>query len=212
MSSWKSLSRIDKRTKYKVYGWIRTAEQELRLNYIPAMITNICILYIGDDEIFHNIGNNAKLSKNMKCLTKTSINGWSKCNFFGYLEIPSKSETICQWDVKVIALNHTLNQLRIGVHVKKYGYHYAIDNRQFKFMRYKFFHDQHLPTFDVNDIVSVHLNLKDEYGKISFSVNGGNKHIAFGEIKRGENIAYRLIVSLHNVGDSVEIVNFIKHS
>ena len=38
------LARIDKDTKYGVYGWIRRAEKELRLSHVPIMIYNICVI------------------------------------------------------------------------------------------------------------------------------------------------------------------------
>ncbi len=78
-SSLKSLSTIDARTKYAVYGWIRKSEIELEICHIPMMLRCICSLYYRDDEVFHTIGNDVKLSKNKKYITK--IGRDNSCNF-----------------------------------------------------------------------------------------------------------------------------------
>ena len=70
-SSWlKQLSKIDIRTKHTVHGWIRKAEQELQIGYIPNMIRSICIIYIRDDDIFEVTSDKIKLSKHNKMITK----------------------------------------------------------------------------------------------------------------------------------------------
>ena len=53
----KQLSKIDKRTKYSVYGWIREEEKALKLSKIPSMISAMFILYFREDEIFGVIRN-----------------------------------------------------------------------------------------------------------------------------------------------------------
>ena len=75
-SSFKKLSKIDKRTKYSVYGWIREMEQALDLSQVPMMISSICILYFHKDPIFDSnlIGTSTKLSADKKCITKGSTN------------------------------------------------------------------------------------------------------------------------------------------
>eukprot|EP01084_Bolivina_argentea_P282151 482922_1 len=64
------LSKIDTRTKYAVFGWIRNNEKLLELSHIPLLISFICILYFRDDEIFAIIGTKVKLSNNKKCIEK----------------------------------------------------------------------------------------------------------------------------------------------
>ena len=220
MSSLKQLSKIDERTKLKVYGWIRTAEKELRLNYIPTMISNICILYVRDEDFFEIIADNVKVSKKDKCLTKINCNGWNNCSF-GSIEIPSKTDLIHQWDVKVIKLR---SAFRIGVSSstltninmvnKKEGDYYVIYSDKFKWYESGnlFIWDNHLPRFDVDDIVSIYLYLRDQDGKLSVAVNGGDKFVAYRDIKRGDSISYRFMVGFYYIDDCVEIVNFTKKS
>ena len=69
-SCWRKLSKIDRRTKYAVYGWIRKAEQELQLSHTPLMVSSICILYYVEDEIFEQTADTVKISKRGKCITK----------------------------------------------------------------------------------------------------------------------------------------------
>ena len=106
MALFKQLSKIDDRTKYSVYGWIREAERSLHLTHIPMMINSICILFYRDDEIFDIIGKNVKVSSNKKCITKLEApppdNKWDN-NTYGILEIPSMSNLIYKWDLKVCA-------------------------------------------------------------------------------------------------------------
>ena len=68
----KKLSKIDNKTKYVVYGWIRRAEDKLELGHIPMMISSICILYYHQDEIFHIVSKNVKVSKDRKSLIKVN--------------------------------------------------------------------------------------------------------------------------------------------
>ena len=72
MSLLKKLSKIDNYTKYGVYGWIRQAEEELNIGHVPPIISNICILYYTEDEIFDRIMNmeatNLEISKDKKCV------------------------------------------------------------------------------------------------------------------------------------------------
>ena len=56
MSTLKKLATIDQRTEYAVYGWIRHADQELMKGCLPTVISNICLLYFYEEEIFKVIG------------------------------------------------------------------------------------------------------------------------------------------------------------
>ena len=105
--SFKQLSKIDKTTRFKVYGWIREAEKELKLNHTPTMISNICMLYVGDDDYFEIINNSVKASKNNKCLTQ--IKNKSAVCSYGHLAIPSKSNTFCQCDIKMSKLHASID-------------------------------------------------------------------------------------------------------
>ena len=70
--AFKQLNKVDKRTKYSVYGWIRNNEKSLKLSNVPSMITSICVLYFRDEEIFDVISKETELSGNKKMITKIS--------------------------------------------------------------------------------------------------------------------------------------------
>ena len=68
----KLLSRIDKVTKYAVYGWIREKEKQLKLGTVPSAIATICVLYYREDEIFDILNEEIKASENKKVIKKIS--------------------------------------------------------------------------------------------------------------------------------------------
>ena len=218
MSSFRELSKIDGRTKLKVYGWIREAEKELKLDFLP-MISNIIILYVRDDASFDIISKDMELSNNNKCLTKIKTEGFDYCNY-GKIVIPSASDTVCQWDVKMLKLTSTF---RIGISScsipnksmfkQMEDYHYYLfynDSWKWEVNHKLFAPDPSVPAFLEGDMVSIHLNLKDEDGQLSIAVNDGDKYIAYSDIKRGQDISYRLMVIPSNIHDSVKIISFTK--
>ena len=92
----KRLSEIDDKSKNGVYGWIRKAEEELQLGYIPLMISSICILYYYEDEIFEIASKDVKLSKDGKSIIKIAAH-CDFCNMnFGKVEIISNTDNIAK--------------------------------------------------------------------------------------------------------------------
>ena len=70
--SLKQLSKVDKRTKYAVYGWVREQEKSLNSRVVPSMILPLCILYFRDLEMFGVVDNGAELSENNTIITRIS--------------------------------------------------------------------------------------------------------------------------------------------
>ena len=221
MSSLKQLSKIDQRTKLKVYGWIREAEKKLKLDFLP-MISNIIILYVRDDEVFDVISEDVQLSNNNKCLTKINSKRYG-CGSYGRIVIPSQSGIFCQWDIKVLKLGNTF---RIGISscllanetvFHQIGNHYVLYSDSWKWshttatlLPQLVLPDADLPSFKEGDVVSIYLDLRGQNGKLSIAVDDGNKYIAYSNIKRGEDISYRLMVIPKSINDSVEIIGFRK--
>eukprot|EP01084_Bolivina_argentea_P033899 62685_1 len=113
------LSKIDKRTKYAVCGWIRNKEKSFKLN-IPLLISSICILYFRDDEIFAIIGTKVKLSNNKKCIEKIKKEmAWGNSSY-GINEISSKDNIVCQWDLKINKCTNSYGgNVMIGISSKR---------------------------------------------------------------------------------------------
>ena len=102
-SFFKKLSKIDERTKYSVYGWVRKAEQELSLNNIPLTISNICVLYIHDEDVFERINELGRKSDDNKRVTSPEDRFWM--NAYGRNYIDSMSAIKCQWDLDSYSTN-----------------------------------------------------------------------------------------------------------
>ena len=92
---------IGNRTRFTVYGWVRNQEKTLTSGHVPSIILASIILYYRNDEIFVIIGNDAKLSKNRKIVTKT-VNGWSFYNnHFGMNQIDSTTDIVYTWKLLI---------------------------------------------------------------------------------------------------------------
>ena len=227
MALFQQLSKIDNRTKYAVHGWIREVETSLQLTHIPMMINSMCILFFRDDEIFDIIGKNVRLSSNKKCITKLKMpQGLQWCNnSYGIMEIPSMSDLIYKWDLKITRLD--ANGIMIGISSiqapnedfeRKYGYHYVHFNTGEIFHKNKTKRRLSFGTiknwkaygdgYQQSDIVSIHLNMKQ--GKIRFLINGKDQGIAYKHICKDQHVKYRLFATIYHEDEGVEIVNFSK--
>lgn len=233
--SFKELKKIDKRTKYSVYGWLRRQEKSLKSSSIPSMISAICILFYRDDEIFEIISNKGiKISENKKSIE--AYNNY-KYNNYGMMEIESQRKLIYKWDLKICSGSANII---IGLSSRQYSntdsYHDGCDNwdgidylfrtfsgstgglslfsvKQNRVITYGggfvhlFWCEYNDPFGHDGDLISLHLDLKE--GEIGLIINGKDQGIAFTDIIRSEDIKYRLVVSLSK-DSSVEILNFSK--
>lgn len=62
--------------------------------------------------------------------------------------------------------------------------------------------------FGWGDIVTIHLDLKR--AEIRLHINDKEQEVAYSNVKKADNVKYRLVVSLCNPDDCVEIVDFHK--
>eukprot|EP01084_Bolivina_argentea_P199656 341603_1 len=141
----KHLSKIVKRTKYTVHGWIRTTEKSSNLCTTPLLIISLCILYSREDEIFEIISDDVKLSLDKKSIHKTN-NGfnWDNCSY-GVNEILSTTNCIYEWILKIKAnfKNYHQSGICIGISSTKNrnkdfsclsdGFHYVYLNNGNKY-------------------------------------------------------------------------------
>ena len=213
-SSWKKLSKIDKKTKYSVYGWIRQVEQELRLSHIPLMVSSICILYYVEDEIFNQISDTVKISKNGKCITKSkgTDSSWGNTNY-GAIKIASNSQDVYRWEMKftstnsleiIIGITNTTDpNKRFNNSINQIGYALCQDGDVYDG---KEWHIEHYrPT---HNKIRMELDLKN--GKLSFFGDDSEYGIVIQNIQNSEDITYRMFVSMYNENEAVEIINFSK--
>ena len=219
-SSLKLLSSIDKETKHSVNGWIREMERKLQLRNIPQMINAICVLYLRKDEWFHKKlkSKSVKLALQDRCIIKTK-NGWDN-NSYGGIQLQSVDDNdtkhIYRWDFKIKECDAAYGII-IGISSTRVvtkdfadqnsAYHYVYwsdglvyDNSNDAFREID-------TQFGRNDKVSMCLDLQNE--SLYFMVNDRKiKDAAYKDVMIDKKIKYRMFVSLHTKGDSVEIVNF----
>ena len=94
------LNKIDRMTKFAVFGWIRKAEKKLQIGHIPNMIRSICVLYCREEDSFGIISDHFKISPNRKCITSKLNDYWHIYINFGMNQIPSiNNNMIYQWDL-----------------------------------------------------------------------------------------------------------------
>ena len=222
MSSFvKQLKKVDDRTKYGVYGWVRKAEQELKLQHVPMMISSIIILYFRDDEIFHVIGDDLQLSGNKKIITKKQNDfDWNN-NAFGITIIPSTNKIKCEWELNINHCGDRYQGIIAGIsshhespnkdfEKTKDGIEYAVNchSRGHKFSYFDRDHDWIDGGFVDETINKLSIELDLINKQVAFSMNNNNESIAKMSVKIKENLSYRLMVSIQGINDSAEIVDF----
>ena len=216
-SLFKRLSKIDKLSKYAVYGWVREAEKALSDGNVPNMIVSICIIYYHEDEIFDAIHGEVTASKNKKCISR---DGWGyKCNY-GIIRIPSISDYKYQWKLKIMKSNRNDCLIMIGVSARE-SFHFrpnCDENMQYLYCYDgdKYEQMSHLEKrgawteygveFDDGDEITVCLDLKHK--QIRFMYNDIDQGIAYENVQVSDDIKYRLCVAIYCGG--VEIIGFAK--
>ena len=216
---------IDDRIKYGVYGWIRKAEQELSLYHVPDMISNIIILYFHEDEIFDEITKDLIKSNKDKCVKITqAYDDIGIANAFGLIEINSTNYNQYQWDLKMYpAKQESTNDCVIGITAIERGEYGDLNQilwNDAQLLHYLYFgsvgsiyspgtgwRKYHAEPMR-NNKVSICLDLRKK--EIGLIVDGRDQGMVFKDIEVDKVIKYRLVVSLRNKNDSIEIVNFKK--
>ena len=213
--AFKQLKKIDKRTQYSVFGWIRNKEKALGLRHVSSMIAAICILYFRDDEIFDVINEDMKLAPNKKLITKFQNDDDFKNNSYGINEISSMSDMIYEWVLKIHNLNAT-DSITFGIATKQIPskefdedeaeLYYAFDGEGESTNHSSNTWKSYGNTWSKNDIITMSLDLAK--AQISLSINGQNQGVAYENVVKSVDAKYRLFASLVDIGDCVEILNF----
>ena len=215
MSSLKKLSKINQRTKYAVYGWIRKAEQELNFNNIPMLISCICILYFSEEDIFEILQQEMKLSNNKKIIWRWSTDRcWENCSCcYGNIVIPSMSDTVCRWDLRVRKLNHKVS-LSVGISSEtkaifsNHDISYLIHDDGFRNNIGCNIWDYYCHSFFANDNYKISIKLDLINAEIRYFINDNDQGIAFKNVMKKDDINYRLCVCIEELGTEIEIVSF----
>ena len=209
MSLVKRLSKINDRTKNSVYGWVHTAERELKLRHVPMMINSIFILYLHEDEKFVSVGDNINVSKDGKTITKGMSPTWDYARIhnisYGSIIINGNTTRVHKWTLKfsdgVFGHNCVL------------GITNAKDTRKYLFDQDKVHYysvasdgtrNRNPPAKQVEkwkrasgfgDDDKVQLEFDPNAANLKFSVNGINQKLDFNQITL-DSTDYRLFVIL----------------
>ena len=212
MPSLKKLSMIDPETKYVVYGWIREAEKELQLNYIPLRIRSLCLLYLHEDDVFEmiknydwkNVSENRKILKG-KNLMLSSLNRY----VYGETLISSSSENRCKWVLRINELQKNGGAFmgisscdeNNGLDVHRYMMdHYGDKCDWFYWLNYG------IRRIKRNDEICIWLNLRK--AKVYICLNHHwSQGVIYKNITTGKGINYRLSVSITG-SIEIEILSF----
>ena len=217
-----SLLKVDRRTKYSVYGWIRNMEILLKDTTIPPEIIEICILYCRDEEVFNVISDvGIEISENKKIITKVGKDKYNDNNNYGIIEIESESACICQWDLRAIKIS---DGLAIGIASKQVPNEQIKDSEDCCYYLFYQEDDCSWTSFHSDSTDYGHGDQKKwaEGDKISISVdfqkcriqlliNDVDAKRAVESIQTSQQTKYQLFVSLHSIGDSIEILNFTRN-
>lgn len=206
MASFKQLAQTDNRIKHSVNGWIRKAERELKLGYIPMMIRSICILYVGDCELFDesscfgviNVDENKREIYRIHYETSRK---YSYC--YGSIKINSTKDVVCQWDLQILKCEYYGKGVTIGV--EGCGGHEYIYENDGEIYDQSSGWIKGSQKAGINDKISVYLDLKQR--KVFFYVNGKRQVNCCGNIAIGEGITYRLRVGIKS-HTRVKMLNF----
>ena len=229
MSTLKRLHHIDQEIKFIVCGYIRSEHESLfRANAcilfqnVPNSITSLCTLYYYLYDYFDLIGSDMKISNDKKTITYNSFTrDWPNANY-GKNIISSTDKCIYKWYLKIrkreniivsVVSNKNCNPHLYPVHHDKYYWFFLNPDNLGKLKDHKgstWQNPEYGKDIKNGDIVCMELNLKRE--NISFYINGKNLGVAFQNIDIGDDIDYRLCVTLRDLGSFVTIMKFTQHS
>ena len=222
--------KLDVRAEYAASSYIRrehrklfTLDDEPLFQNIPDGICVLCALYFGSRDYFEIIPD-TEVSLSNDNMTATKVTAYSKGETsFGSLLIPSTSQCISQWDIKIDCFNHcntiligissepfdpykyfhdpTTNKLEDPTNHHAYVYGLGGQNRSFQGETW----EVNGRPFHSSDVVAVRLDLKKK--EVKFYVNEIYSNVTF-EIETGDNIEYRLAVALFDEGNQITLTKF----
>ena len=227
----KKLKEIDNKTKNLISGYNKTISKNLShhnlFQHIPLMIHSLCILYYFIPEHFEIEGLYAKISKDKKSVTWT--NNDYESTTYGFMKISSLESNIkCRWSIYVnngqnrngsmisigISSNNEYNKDYTAWRMDQYNKlklysHYAYNGwAGYTTSNHGVGNQTEAQSFFKGDTIDCVLDLKHK--KVTFYKNGLDQNNAFTDIDIGNNIVYRLAISMGSKNNKVTIVKFKK--
>eukprot|EP01084_Bolivina_argentea_P258825 436508_1 len=212
----------DQRTKDIVFGYIRTLERLLKLNYsTPLQIQYCCLHYYFTQEYFTKCGDCMKLNEIRDTVCKST--GGGKFNYnsaYGNFVIDATKTEVTEyiWHIKLINVTAGYAYVGIDSSNKQYINSRFTDPMQNGSVFYGFRSDGYIDWNDKrgcswrrygskctnNDTITMIVNIN--YKNITFYVNEEDLGVAVANIEVDK--IYNLGVNLYSVGQSVQILKF----
>ena len=227
----KKLKEIDKRTKHLISGYNKIITKNLSNHnlflHIPLMIHSLCILYYYETDRFEIAGKYAEISNNGKSVTATASDYESTT--YGYIKISSLNSNVkCRWSIFIDnGRNKNGSMISIGIssndECDKDYTAWRMDTPE-KLQSYSHYayngwagyttsirgvgNGTEAESFFKGDTIDIILDLK--HRKVTFYKNGVDQNNAFTDIDVGDDIVYRLAVSMGSRDNKVTLVKFKK--
>ncbi len=206
------------RIQHAVFGYIRKMENILSLfSTVPIIIIHICLVYYYDDEYFikSDCNNTGIIVSNDR---KSFMNSTHKFDWiptiYGYTQVESTENQIAKWTFKIagyVAIfflskhNHQIPSNCVTTTVRPY---YGFSNY------WKWRCDELTNTsecFQVNldlyDSFTVILNTQQK--TIGLILSDNNTECIFENIKIGQDIKYKLAITMPRHGSTIKLIDFI---
>ena len=200
---------------YIISGYLRQIHSQIDdkqklFQTIPSLIT-LTTLQFYVAEYFSIPGQYTMIMGDGNTIKKISNN--IDNTTFGNLVIPSTSQIMCRWTIKVgeftdygfafgISSDYSTNH--------KFCDNINSSNYAFCALSYTMSKGETVSNYGtewhINDEIGIQLNLKER--NIEFLVNGQNQGIAYHNIEIGEDIAYRLATYVYQNNVTVKLINF----
>ena len=143
---------------------------------------------------------------------------------YGYNQISTNNDNknIYKWSVKINKSNDNVSGILIGISSEIYLEKKSFVSWQYSYIQHGrintypeendgYTHRKHYGIkFKQGDIITMELDLSKS--QIKYYVNNEDQGIAYKNIIRGQDIKYRLAVSLREIDNEIEIVSFTKTS
>ena len=221
---------VDNRSKKLITGYLKEINISIDDKYIvPELVLNACLLFYYQRAFISMIFNgyhHSPQSKDSFTLSKdkrtVSLIDSRWGTLFGNIQIDSLSEIVCRWNVKVFMNNKSGVNATFGANVRRillglsaqtepiffdtYCGHSKWPSSTYLFTANVKSVDGQTLTWNDGDIIGIKLNLKKL--NIEYFVNGKSVGILKEDIEVGEDIKYRLTVSMVHNHQAISIESF----
>ena len=210
------LKKIDKRTQFTVFGFVRDAQILLPsidnpYYIIPDLVTYVVLNFYYQREFWYIVAQGFELSNHERTVTNTNARGWNNMSYVN-VEVNSMEKCVAKWYIRIdkAVSRHVMLGI-IGRRIttdaglfQPFDYGYWSSNGQTKSLGGAW--RRYGARYEDNDEICCVLDLKKK--EISWDKNGIKQGIASSNITCGVDIIYRLGISMYFKGSKCTIIRF----